>query len=131
MFFTRYIGLALAAILGLSVLPAHGQDRKSISPTDTELMMLPPYCHARLKGDANTKKMWGNQMGNDIFVHLHHYCFGLNFMNRIMFSMDDKEKAFLAKRAASNFDYVIQRWPPSHPLAMEARQRRAQLQLTP
>jgi hypothetical protein len=128
MFSKRLWQLTLCILMGLQALPAHAQDLRNINPTDQELMMLPPYCHARLRGDANTKKMWSSQMGNDIFVHLHHYCFGLNFMNRMMLTVDNKEKTFLARRAATNFDYVIQRWPPSHPLTVEARQRKAQVQ---
>jgi hypothetical protein len=123
-----FFGVILGFVVGFHALFAHAQDLKGTKPTDQELMMLPPYCQARLKGDANTKKMWSRQMGSDIFVHLHHYCFGLNFMNRMMLTMDNKEKTFLARRAASNFDYVIQRWPPSHPLTVEARQRKAQVQ---
>jgi uncharacterized protein YchJ len=115
-------------ILGLCCLPVHAQEKKPFGPTDTELMMLPPYCHAKIKGDANARKMWSSQMGADIFLHIHHYCYGLNFMNRHMLILDEKERSFLAARAISNFDYVIQRWPPSFPLTIEAQKYKAQMQ---
>jgi hypothetical protein len=127
MIYAKYWGLPLVLALGIYCLPSHAQEKRSFSPTDSELMMLPPYCHAKLKGDDSTKRQWASQMGAGIFVHLHHYCFGLNFMNRTMRAMDGKEKAFYATRAVTNFDYVIQRWPPSYPLTMEAKKYKEQM----
>lgn len=124
----NYRNFCLFLLLGFYCLPSFAQGKQPFGPTDAELMLLPPYCHARIKGDDNTKKMWGAQMGNDVFVHLHHYCFGINYMNRMMFTVDSKEKAFNARRAITNFDYVIQRWPPSYPLTIEAIKYKAQVQ---
>ena len=90
------------------------------SPTEQELKSLPPYCTARLsmsKPLANEEqiKRWQNILG-DAFLHIHHYCNGLNFLNRIHRAIGDKN--YLLGRALQNFQYMY-RIPENHFLRPE------------
>ena len=51
--------------------------------TDAEFARLPAYCKARLHKAATPlqKKVWRKKIGKD-FMHIHHYCVGLNLLNQ-------------------------------------------------
>ena len=76
------------------------------------------------------QKKWAKQMGQNNFVHLHHYCFGINFINRgnSEFS-DNRLKGNYYKLAISNFNYVLQRWKPSFYLYKTAEFYKQQAEL--
>jgi hypothetical protein len=97
--------------------------------TDTELLALPPYCYARLKGDEAEKRPWEQRMGQKQFVHLHHYCFGLNLMNRAAVELDQNARRRYLQRAAGEFNYVLKRWPPEFPLTSDAMNRKVQAEM--
>lgn len=99
-----------------------------IGPTSAEFLRLPPYCKARLGGSPEEKKAWDQQMGHQIFLHVHHYCFGLNSMNRARFESDKKLRSYYIERSIANFNYVIKAWPNSHPMAAQARRLKAQVE---
>jgi len=52
-------------------------------PTPSELVLLPAYCKAKLDKQeyARTGKQWEKVLGPE-FIHMHHYCCALNFINR-------------------------------------------------
>lgn len=99
-------------------------------PTDAELALLPPYCHARIKGNDNARKLWQQRMGREGFLHMHHYCFGLNDLNRANMTFNDKNlRSYLINRGIGNFNYVLQHWPPDFPLRNQAQLYKNQLEL--
>lgn len=81
---------------------------------------LPKYCDARIRGDEAAKRMWSDQLGAEIFVHVHHYCFGLHYLNKAKFTFDKRKKNEAINQAIGQFDYVLTRWPKSAPLHAEA-----------
>lgn len=106
---------------------AHAQrDRAQFSPTDAEVMALPDYCQVRLRGSDDMKRAWAQRMGRDQYQHVHHHCFGLNFMNRAAVEFDPKQRRFILQQAVRNFDYVLNRWPAGFPLTVEARNMKMQ-----
>lgn len=100
-------------------------------PTDIELQSLPIACQARLSGDAAIKKRWEQKIGTKNFLHLHHYCFGLNFTKRASTTFKKNDKQYYAKRAIVNFDYVLSNWSADSPLRPDAEsgKREAELML--
>lgn len=95
-------------------------------PTDAEYVTLPPYCYARLEGDPQTKKIWKNRLGNNIFIHIHHYCFALNNMNRLNVVLDKRDRKGRLKSIIGDLNYVLGRWPPNHSLTQQAQALKAQ-----
>jgi tetratricopeptide (TPR) repeat protein len=86
---------------GLAVAQQH-----NVHVTDGELRVLPSYCTARLRGNLEVeKKRWEQTLGND-FIHLHHYCFALHFINKANMENNPEEKGYIYKRAMDNLQYM-------------------------
>lgn len=98
-------------------------------PTAAEFARLPPYCKARMGGDAASRQHWQNQLGSEIFLHVHHFCMGMNEMSRARTASDNQERAYSLRGAINNFDYVLARWPASHPMTLQARRLKSQAEL--
>lgn len=94
--------------------------------TDMEISLLPDYCRARLVGDAQAKDYWSKRIGNDKFIHLHHYCSGLNAFNQARTTIDRRTRAAKLEFAVHEFDYVLRAWPGDFALAKEAQNMKAQ-----
>ena len=73
------------------------------SPTAEELKMLPAACIAKENRNPAEVEKWEKALG-DSFVHLHHYCYALNFLNRIHRGIGDKK--FLLNAALNDFKYM-------------------------
>jgi len=87
------------------------------NPTVLELKSLPAFCTAKWKLDAgqpNAEEIreWRNTLG-EAFDHLHHYCDGLNFVNRVRRGVGDK--GTLLGLALGEFHYM-QRIPSDNVL---------------
>lgn len=92
-----------------------------------EVAMLPRYCiytqHYRemVPGGNDTSEIqrWSSAMG-EAFIHLHHYCYGLMFLNRAtVLARDARPRRFYLQNAMNEFDYVLQRAPQSFVLLPE------------
>lgn len=93
------------------------------APSKTELSALPPYCAARFDEKSDAFKRWKVTMGPD-FVHIHHYCAGLNFVNRSYSMASTKSRLEILNAAVRNFDYVLTHTQPSFYLRPEALMNR-------
>jgi hypothetical protein len=95
--------------------------------TEKEIVMLPPYCQAKLK-NKNTQ-IWVDRMGFDNFIHMHHYCYGLNYMQRAQLAMDKNARRENLTQAKGEFQYVLDRWPPSFQLTQAAKAYQAKAEM--
>ncbi len=90
--------------------------------------MLPDYCAARLGEDAVLQKQWNEKVGREIFLHMHHFCYGLNYVNRLKLYPSSKHRKHYAQTAVAQFNYVLRNWPEDFPLTVEARTNKMQLE---
>lgn len=91
--------LACSAVSAWAVAP--------VQPTEEEFRSLPEVCVKRLKGTMGRDEM-------RMYPHLHHYCFGLNFVNRASRSKSAQSRGFNLGNAIDNFDYMVKYLPPGH-----------------
>ena len=71
-----------------------------------EFAMLPAYCKAKLSADANDDKLYSGSIGPD-WLHIHHYCFALNFTNRFYKATNPNDKRHYLRSALDNHDYMF------------------------
>ncbi|OGU19992.1 MAG: hypothetical protein A2580_00235 [Hydrogenophilales bacterium RIFOXYD1_FULL_62_11] len=90
----------------------------AFAPTQAELAALPAYCAARLGGYSQAYTSWNASMGGD-FLHIHHYCFALNFMNRARGIASVKDRQSTLGAAMTNFNYVLKYTQPGFYLRSE------------
>lgn len=126
-----FIRLLLVSCFSISTIKVLAEDTLPYAPTKAELEVLPKACDARLNGDDATKHFWDQKIGVNNFLHLHHFCFALNFMNRARFTVDKKSKRGYLNMAIQNFAYVLKNWPQDSPLRPDAESgmREAQVML--
>ncbi|HOW46402.1 MAG TPA: hypothetical protein P5163_00390 [Rubrivivax sp.] len=94
-------------------------------PTPSEIAVMPEYCQAKMGTNAALSDAWRLRMGPDKYMHLHHYCHGLNAMNRLPMAADKQTRRDLLQRAIQEFDYVIRNWPADFALTIDAKNKRA------
>lgn len=86
-------------------------------PNDTELVSLPQYCQVKLrKKPADPEyKMWEATLGPD-FIHTHHLCAGLNFVNRHYRARSEYDRKYYLQSSLGEFGYMITHASPSYSL---------------
>lgn len=87
------------------------------APTDAELASLPPLCKAKMKAGAGSPeyKTWEQSLGKD-WLHTHHYCAGLNFLNRYYRARRARDKGSNLKNAQGNLQYMVTHSAPTYSL---------------
>ena len=99
------------------VIPLNLIAGEAFGPSDIELKQLPGYCTDKLRGNNREKLL--PIFGND-WVHLHHYCFALNFVKRANMEIRNEiKRKFHLKRAGDNFQYMIDATTPEFVLMPE------------
>lgn len=101
--------------------PAAG-DTRPIS--QAEIMALPEYCAARFGNDHALKARWNAQMGEQGFLHVHHYCSGLAYLRRASTVVDMKKQRYPLQQAVNEFNYVLRHWPQDFYLRPMAQQQK-------
>jgi tetratricopeptide (TPR) repeat protein len=111
----RLVGFLVSVLFAGNVLAA-GTYRWS----ESEVNAMPPYCQARF-GDksASAYEHWRQAIGED-FIHTHHYCHGLGFLNRYYGTSRPQDKKRILQSAYGSFIYVIPRVSPTYPMLPEA-----------
>lgn len=102
-------------VLGLNAISV--QALEPWVPTDTEMMSLPPFCKVKMKAGPGSEeyKQWESMLGPD-FMHTHHYCAGLNFINRFYRAKSELDKGFNIGSAKNNLQYMVDHAAPTYSL---------------
>ncbi|KAB2320153.1 tetratricopeptide repeat protein [Betaproteobacteria bacterium SCN1] len=103
---------------GLAALFAVPAAQAAWAPTAAEMAALPAYCGARFNEGSEAFKTWRSTMGGD-FIHIHHYCAGLNFLNRSYGMSSTKDRQGTLGGAVREFDYVLTHASPEFYLRAE------------
>lgn len=96
---------------------AHAADLPS-RPTPDEMALLPDYCKVRYTESSTSPEFraWMQRVGPR-FNGMHHYCNGINQINRYLHRVADKKRNYYLSRALPEIDYVAKDMPPDFPLA--------------
>lgn len=111
-------------LLGCSLLiwtmSASGSSLLPMGPSAAEMALLPEYCKVRATDNYQSPEFqsWMQRIGPQ-FIDLHHYCAGLNYINRYQYRVSDKNRGYYLGRAVPEIDYVAKNMRPDFPLAGE------------
>lgn len=107
-------------ILGwaMLILASLSQNAQASKWTDSEIQAMPPYCAARLKKDPAEYRRWQGILGPD-FLHTHHFCYALGFINRHYVARTRLAKATTLNDAMGNLNYMISHASPTYSLMPE------------
>jgi tetratricopeptide (TPR) repeat protein len=100
-----------------------------------QLALLPPYCkHTQIfrenvlgGNDPHQIERWTSVLGAANFLHLHHYCAGLENTNRALYSSStnfDRNREL--RTSLTEFDYVLARVSPDFALLPEILTKRGE-----
>ena len=124
--FLRHIfGLAVLTLgVGLGMQAASAAP---FAPSASELAVLPPFCKAKLSADPSDDAPYAASIGPD-WLHIHHYCFGLNFANRYFQDFGNRvAQADDLKEGINNYDYVLEHATPDFWMRAEIGTQKARL----
>jgi tetratricopeptide (TPR) repeat protein len=100
-----------------------------------QLAMLPPYCkytqiyRQNVPGGSDPQQIdrWSSVMGAENFIHLHHYCAGMENTNRALyFSSTTADRNRELRNSLTEFDYVLARMTPDFALLPEILTKRGE-----
>lgn len=124
----KFFVIVVCVVMSMWLSSALASTRLPFKPTPAELQALPDYCKARLSGDKSSQQRWVQQFGKDNFLHFHHYCVGLNYVNRVRVSFGSKHKKHYIETALGEFKYVLRNWPEDFVLTADAKAYKTQLE---
>ncbi len=110
----------LGGALLIWTMSASAADILPWAPSTAEMKLLPEYCKVRSTDNHKLPEFqsWMQRVGPK-FLDLHHYCAGLNFINRYKYLVGDKNRNYYLSRAVPEIDYVAKDMAPNFPLASE------------
>jgi tetratricopeptide (TPR) repeat protein len=110
----------LAILLLMLAEQANGAEMLPFAPTVSEMALLPEYCKVRATDDSRSPEFraWVDRVGPK-FMGIHHYCAGLNYINRYQRLSNDEKRGYYLSRAVPEIDYVAKNMPMDFPLAGE------------
>ena len=83
--------------------------------TAAELSVLPLFCQTKLSATSSAADhvLYSGKIGPD-WLHIHHYCSALNFINRYKRSIADKgDQRFYLESAMGEFEYIFTHASPT------------------
>jgi len=113
-------------VVALGLFPLAASAAPGTPASAADYARLPDFCQAKIgayKDDLAQKRYWEQVYGVDPWMHMHHYCLGILFLNKARLGMtkaDREAHAWYLGEAASNYDYVIRAWPPGFELQADA-----------
>ena len=100
------------------------------APDTVDLPGLPAYCPSTWGGSARTKESvehWEQRMGGGMFMHMHHYCWGLASLRKAQdYKLSVGEKRTLLSTAVKEIDYVLGHAQPDFVLLPEMLTKRGE-----
>lgn len=84
-------------------------------PIESDFIYLPEYCRVKnAEKPADKVRYWSSALGPGYYIHVHHYCAGLNAMRMALQTRNDiSHRNFLYRTAISEFDYITHHAPRS------------------
>lgn len=100
----------------------------SFKANAAEMQRMPPYCQVKWNSAPTSPewKSWRGQIGTN-YIDLHHYCAGLNFMNRYWAARNAGDRGFYLQNAMNNFDYMVKAEKPDFALRAELYSNRGEV----
>jgi len=113
--------------LAASISPAVAVET-GIRPNSAEMLRLPAYCQVKFNSSPESPewKAWRDQIGQN-YIDLHHYCAGLNYVNRYWGARKTQDRGFYLQRAMANFDYMVKAEKPDFTLRAELYSNRGEV----
>ena len=110
----------LAFLIVLFAVHAYGSPLLPSMPSATEIALLPPYCKVKFTASAHSPeyRMWLDRLGPK-YLNFHHYCEGLNYINRYRMLYGDEHRDYYLSLAVPQIDIVAGNMPADFPLASE------------
>lgn len=83
--------------------------KDQFAPTDAEMAGLPPFCRVKISGDTRSPQYISmmSQYGRGNFIHIHHLCFAMNFVNRARVATRSQDREHLYSVARGNYLYMV------------------------
>lgn len=109
------------AVVAFALFSQHAASQQPLPfhPTPAEMPQLPVYCIARFAGNASPDyRVWEARLGPG-FLHLHHYCAGLNYLNRYRLLLRDPQRGYYLSRIIPEMQYSFEHVGSSFPLMGE------------
>ncbi|MEW5943855.1 MAG: tetratricopeptide repeat protein [Pseudomonadota bacterium] len=121
----KKFGLVLALAFGLQAPAAMavGPSQEAMKAQYAQI----PLCKAKMISPPGSPDVgyWSNALGPD-WLHVHHYCIGLAFLN-LHYGVKDKfERGWYLGEAVGSFDYVIRAASPGYVLLPENHFKKGQ-----
>ena len=84
------------------------------SGTQAEQSLLPRFCLVKLKDDNRSPEgqNYIRQFGFDNWLHMHHYCYALNFVNRSQKAANTRDRNSQLQLAVADYNYVLRGTKP-------------------
>ena len=80
--------------------------------TDADFALLPPYCKARYgKTNSADAENWKSRLGRLGWTHVHHYCSGLDHLNKANMASDKETRTKELRGAIAGFTYMQENAP--------------------
>lgn len=108
----KLVGLLTGALILFSIAPAHSQWNPG--GTESEQALLPRFCVVKLRDDnaSAEARTFIRQFGFDNWLHLHHYCYGLNAVNRSLKAGNLRDRDAQLRLAVAEYGYVLRNARP-------------------
>lgn len=113
----KFVVTIVCGLVFMAATPARAVDASY--PTDVELKRLPPFCTWKLRGGA-AEYQQGTDLLGEQFKNSHHYCAGLNFVNRYYRSPVSGDGKSMLHFAINEFTYMVDHLVPNSSLAGES-----------
>lgn len=109
------LAMHLTLVSALTSFASSAAAVEAFAPTDAELTFLPPFCSVKLRQPQGSPqyKALEAQYGRANWVHLHHYCFAVNFVNRARQATHPEDKRYRLESAQDNYEYIISHAAPN------------------